>query len=105
MNDRDRQEGSIPILIKLDESTGEKYSRAVGRKGVGNDGEMDWLVKDICEELRAWGHPGGAGNRVVLKSDRRRGIQSLRTGIGRFHGGDVIPEVSARSEKPVQWSG
>ena len=78
MNDRDRQEGSIPILIKLDESTGEKYSRAVGRKGVGHDGEMDWFVKDICEELRAWGHPGGAGNRIILKSDGRRAIQSLK---------------------------
>ena len=30
INDRDRQEGSNPILIVLHESTGEKYSRAVG---------------------------------------------------------------------------
>ena len=55
MNDKDRQNGSNPILIMIDESTGEKYSRAVGKKGVGEDGEMDWLIKDICEELRSWG--------------------------------------------------
>ena len=30
MNDIDMQEGSNPILIVLHESTGEKYSRAVG---------------------------------------------------------------------------
>ena len=98
MNDRDRQEGPNPILIVLHESTGEKYSRAVGMKGVENDGEVDWLVKDMCEELRAWGHPGRDGNRVFLKCNGQPAMQSLKTAIGRFHGGVLIPEVSARGE-------
>jgi hypothetical protein len=35
-----------PCLVMVDEETGEIYARAVGRNGVGEDGEMDWLVKD-----------------------------------------------------------
>ena len=63
-----------------------------------NDGEVDWLVKDMCEELRAWRHPGRDGNRVFLKSDGQPVMQSLKTAIGRFHGGVLIPDVSARGE-------
>ena len=67
-------------------------------KGMENDGEVNWLVKDMCEELRAWGHPGRDGKRVFLKSDGQPAMQSLKTTIGRFHGGVLIPEVSARGE-------
>ena len=35
-----------------DESTGNRYLRAVGHKGVEG---MGWLVKDLHEELKAWG--------------------------------------------------
>ena len=35
MNDKDRQNGSNPILIMIDASTGEKYSRAVARREWG----------------------------------------------------------------------
>ena len=35
-----------------DESTGNRYLRAVGHKGVEG---MDWLVEDLHEELESWG--------------------------------------------------
>ena len=36
-----------PLIVLVDEGTGEKYARATGQKGLGQEGEMDWLVKDI----------------------------------------------------------
>ena len=33
------------VLAMKDESTGNRYLRAVGQKGVEG---MEWLVKDIC---------------------------------------------------------
>ena len=41
------------VLAMKDESTGNRHLRAVGQKGVEG---MEWLVKDICEELKSWGH-------------------------------------------------
>ena len=49
----DEAASANPVLVMLDEGTGERYARAVGKKGLGSDGEMDWLVKDAAEELRA----------------------------------------------------
>ena len=63
----------------------------MGKKGVGEDGEMDWLIKDICEELRSWGHPAGAGNKIILKSDGEFAMQSLKAAVGKYHGGIIIP--------------
>ena len=54
-----------------DESTGNRYMRAVGHKGV--DG-MDWLIKDLHEELKSWGHMGGLGQHHC--EDRRGGVDS-----------------------------
>ena len=39
------------------------------RKDWETMGEMEWLVKDISGELKAWGHLGGEGHRLILKSD------------------------------------
>ena len=49
-----------------DESAGNRYLRAVGHKGVEG---MDWLVKDLHEELKSWGHMGGTGGSIVIKTD------------------------------------
>ena len=70
----------------------------MGKKGVGEDGEMDWLMKDICDELRSWGNAGGAGNKIILKSDGEIAMQSLKAAVGKYHGGIIIPEISARGE-------
>ena len=36
-----------PRIVMLDQETGNKYMRAVDQKGVGEEGEMRWLVKDM----------------------------------------------------------
>ena len=51
-----------PMMVMVDEDTGNKYIRAVPNKGLWEDGDNSWLVKDMHQELKAWGHPGGAQN-------------------------------------------
>ena len=72
MSKEDEQASKNPLIVMVDEETGEKYARAVGRKGMGDNGEMDWLIKDMSEELKVWGHAGGEGGHIVLKSDGER---------------------------------
>ena len=72
--------------------------RAVGRKGMGSEGEMDWLVKDAHEELVSWGHAGGIGGKIILKCDGEAGIKAVRDAIAKYHGGEVIPEEPPRGE-------
>ena len=47
------------LLLMADETGGHRYMRAVGRKGIGDNNEMDWFTKDLDEELKSWGYPGG----------------------------------------------
>ena len=47
-----------PMMVMIDESTGNKYMRAVDHKGLGPEGDNSWLVKDMHQELKAWGLPG-----------------------------------------------
>ena len=82
----------------IDEKTGDKYARAVGRKGVGAEGTMDWLIRDMADEIKSWGHMGGIGGKLILKSDGERSIQAVRDALGKYHGGVVIPESSAKNE-------
>ena len=62
MSKKDEEEKVNPIIVMVDEGTGEKYSRATGQKGIGQDGEMDWLIKDMHElgigELKELVHAG-----------------------------------------------
>ena len=81
-----------PMLVMVDEDTDYRYMRAVGKKGLGEGREMEWLVKDMDEELKAWGHAGGEGGELILKSDGEPSIKALRDALGRYHGGRVIPE-------------
>ena len=57
------------MMVMVDESTGNKYMRAVGHKGLGPDGNNSWLVKDMRQELKPWWHPGGGRIEIILKSD------------------------------------
>ena len=50
-----RSPKATPILVMVDESTGERFARAVEQKGVGDSSHMEWIVQDICSELRSWG--------------------------------------------------
>ena len=95
---QDEEAKDKPVIVMLDEETGEKYARATGRKGTGTAGEMDWLIKDMSAELIAWGHTGGADSTLVMKSDGEPAVQALRDAVGRFHGGRVVPESPAKGE-------
>ena len=95
----DEQASKNPLIVMVDESTGEKYARAVGQKGLGREtSEMDWLIKDMSEELRAWGHPGGEAGHIILKSDGETSIKAVREALAKYHGGKVIPESPPRGE-------
>ena len=41
-----------PLMVMVDDATGNKYMRAVSHKGVGFDGDQSWLVKDMHRELK-----------------------------------------------------
>ena len=66
MSKADEQANENPVIVMVDEDTGEKYARAVGHKGIGQQKEMDWLIKDMSLELKAWGHSGGEGGHIIL---------------------------------------
>ena len=67
MSKEDEKAHGNPMVAMVDEATGVKYAFAVGQKGVGTGHEMDWLVKDMSDELKAWGHAGGAREELILK--------------------------------------
>ena len=87
-----------PMIVMLDETTDNRYMRAVNRKGLGDGNEMEWLVKDMHEELKSWGHAGGDGGELILKSDGEPSIRALRDALGRYHGGKVTPELPPPGE-------
>ena len=58
MSSKDEQDGKSPLVLMVDEETGDKYARMVEKKRLGSDGEMEWLVRDMSEELKSWGHVG-----------------------------------------------
>ena len=45
-------EGAItnPMIVMVDDEIGEKYARGVSQKGIGEDGEMKWLIDDLQKE-------------------------------------------------------
>ena len=50
-----------PMIVMVDESNGNKYMRALEHKGLGDEGDNSWLIKDMHQELKSWGYPGGGG--------------------------------------------
>ena len=72
-----------PLMVMADEESGSRYARAVGQKGLVDGQEMSRLIEDMCAQLRAWGHAGGAGGELIVKSDgepacERRSDEALR---------------------------
>ena len=98
MSSEDEKASKNPLIVMVDEGTGEKYARAVGRKGLGDEGEMDWLLKDLSTELKVWGHPGGDGSSLILKCDTENSIIVVRDGLAKYHGGRIVPESPAKNE-------
>ena len=93
-----------PMMVMVDESTGNKYVRAVNHKGLAIDGDQSWLVKDMHQELKAWGYPDGSRNPFFLKSDGELAIVVVREALARCHGGLITPEQPPEvSTKPMGW--
>ena len=87
-----------PVMVMVDESTGNKYMRMVEHKGLEGDGDNSWLVKDMHQELKSWGYPGGARNALIIKSDGEPAIVAVREALARCHGGRITPEQPPAGE-------
>ena len=46
-----------PVIVMVDESTGNKYMRALPHKGLGVEGDLSWLVKNMHQEFERLGPP------------------------------------------------
>ena len=99
MSREDEAASSNPMLVMLDERSGSRYARLVGKKGLGSDGEMDWLVEDILVTMKSWGHAGGAAGHVIMKSDGEPAILAVKSAVMKLLGGVCIPEQPAKGEK------
>ena len=99
MSREDEKASSNPILVIVDEKSGSRYARLVGKKGLSGDGEMDWLVEDIVTTLKGWGHAGGAAGHLILKSDGEAAILAVKNAVMQRLGGTCIPEQPAKGEK------
>ena len=94
-----------PFIVMLDEDTGEKYARALGHKGLGQEREIEWLIKDMSMELKSWGHPGGDGGHIILKADGEKAIMAVRDALARYHEEKLFLKVllKARANPTEQW--
>ena len=98
MSQADQRAAQNPMIVMTDGINGNKYMRAVGQKGMGAGKQMEWLIKDIHEELKAWGRPGGFRNKLIMKSDGERAIVAVREALSSYHGGEVTPEQPPKGE-------
>ena len=92
----DQAASNNPMIVMLDESTGEKYARKVDQKGLGDDGELEWLIQDMAKELRNWGYHGGEQGHVIFKSDGESSIRRVRDKLAKAIGGRVVLESPPR---------
>ena len=99
MSREDEKTSANPLLVMADEKSGSRYARAVGHKGMGEGGSMDWLVQDISNTLKSWGHAGGKGGELIIKTDGEAALIAVRTAVMEYHGGVVIPENPANNKK------
>ena len=53
MSQDEEKASENPLILMVDEQTGNKYMRAISKKGLGEGNEMDWLIKDMHEELKS----------------------------------------------------
>ena len=98
MSQDEEKASENPLILMIDEQTGNKYMRAISKKGLVEGNEMDWLIKDMHEELKSWGYPGGANNELILKSDGEPAIVAVRERLSKYHGGKITPEQPPKGE-------
>ena len=85
-----------PLVVMTDEEPGSRYARAVGQKGLGDGQAMSWLVEDMCNQLRVWGHAGGAGGELIVNSDGGARNLGSKGAVMRHHGGKVVSTQPAK---------
>ncbi len=78
---------SKPLFVMAAEKSGARYARAAGKKGLGVADEMDWLIQDIGNTLKSWGHAGGAGGHLILKSDGEPALMAVKNAVMQYHRG------------------
>ena len=49
MSEKDEKAFENPVIVMVDEETGDKFARAAGAKGLPADHKMDWVVKAISQ--------------------------------------------------------
>ena len=84
------------MMVMVDEATGNRYMRVVDHKGLEGEGENSWLVKDMHQELKSWGHPGGGRNALILKSDGEPAVAAVREALSRCLGVASAPNNHPR---------
>ena len=47
MSKRDEEQQTNPFFVMVDSKTNEKFARSVNQKGLGQHGEVDWLIKSV----------------------------------------------------------
>ena len=63
--------------------------RVVGKKGLGEGNNMEWLTADMSEGLKSWGHTGGPNEELIFKSDGEPSIRAIWDALSRYHGGKI----------------
>ena len=53
---------------------------------------MEWLIADMSEELKSWGHIGGPNEELIFKSDGEPSIRAVRDALSKYHGGKITLE-------------
>ena len=99
MSKEDEAASSNPILVIADERTGSRMARLTGRKRLCEYGEMDWLLEELSKTLKGWGHTGGPGSEIIMKTDGEPAIVALRDALLKYHGGIGIPEQPEKGDK------
>ena len=85
-----------------DESTGNRYLRAVGKKGVE---DMGWLVKDLHEELKSWGAHGRRQWKHYYQDGRRIIDCGSERCISEIPRRDCYTRSATYWKKPCAWVG
>ena len=67
MTQEDENASANPIMVMVDERTGEKYSRAV----MGKDQDVEWVIKDMSNEIEGVGALRWGRGNIILTSDGR----------------------------------
>ena len=98
LNEEDKVKETNPMMVMKEEASGEAYARMVEHKGLREGEDGTWIVSDILAELRSWGHRGGEGGHLILKSDGESSIVAVVDEVARRLGGKVITEKPAKGE-------